>query len=472
MPSTVAIIGGGVIGAGWAARFLLHGWNVRLFDPEPTARANVATVLERARLALPGLGEVALPDEGVLSFPGLMSEAVCGVDWVQESIPERLELKQKVFQALQENMDYGAILASSTSGFTPSELQATSTQPDQIVVTHPFNPVYLLPLVELVGSDRNGAARMARAEEVLTSIGMYPLRLRSEVPAHIAGRLSDAVWREALWLIRDGHASSADVDETIRMGLGPRWAQMGLFEAARLASPGAGATGALAPSATLPDTDLTLMRHISDETAEVADVAALEQQRDRNLVGVLRALAEEDWGAGAVLRGHDVTLAERRGLPATFEDIADLSQPIVTIERAVPLDWIDHNDHMTLAAYMQVFSDSIVKLLALIGCDRAYAQNQRRGFFTVDSRIRHRAEARAGAPLRVEVRVIVGEGKRLSLSQQLFSGPLLLARAEHALLHVDLDSRRSCPMDAVLASRLARIVTAQGAQSMPDGLED
>ena len=235
MTRTAAIIGGGVIGAGWAARFLLNGWNVRVFDPEPAARDRVHAVIEAARLALPGLGDVALPPEGELSFPGLISESVRGAEWVQESVPERIELKQKIYQAIQLHMEEDAILASSTSGFTPTELQVSSAKPGQIIVAHPFNPVYLLPLVELVASNRTAPDLVTRAQDTLTAIGMFPLTVRAEVSAHVADRLLEAVWREALWLVKDGVATTGEIDDAIRMGFGLRWAQMGLFETYRIA---------------------------------------------------------------------------------------------------------------------------------------------------------------------------------------------------------------------------------------------
>ncbi len=234
------MIGGGVIGGGWAARFLLMGWDVRVFDPDPQAARKIGEVLDNARRSLPGLLDVALPPEGTLSYHATMSEAVAGAEWIQESVPERLELKRKVFQTLQEHCDPQAVIGSSTSGFKPSELQGCATRPGQIVVTHPFNPVYLLPLIELVTTDANPEATVAHAKEVLTGIGCHPLHLRREIDAHVADRFLEAVWREALWLVRDGIATTEEIDNAIRYGFGIRWAQMGLFETYRIAGGEAG----------------------------------------------------------------------------------------------------------------------------------------------------------------------------------------------------------------------------------------
>lgn len=482
MTRTAAIIGAGVIGAGWAARFLLNGWNVRVFDPEPAARDRLARVLDAARLSLPGLGDVALPPEGELTFPGLISETVRGADWVQESVPERIELKQKIYQALQANMEEDAILASSTSGFTPTELQAGSPRAGQILVAHPFNPVYLLPLVELVGSDRNDQATLDRAADTLSTIGMAPLRVRAEVPAHIADRLLEAVWREALWLIKDGVATTAEVDDAIRLGFGLRWAQMGLFETYRIAGGEGGMAHFLhqfgpalkwpwSKLTDVPDMDDTLITAIAEQSnaqSGAESIEGLEARRDRNLVGILRALGYTGSGAGEVLRAGDMRNLATSGIPETFEDI-DPAAPVRTISRAVPLDWIDYNGHMTEARYLHVFGDATDRMMILTGCDRDYiAEGQ--SFFTVETHIRHIDEVRAGAPLHVDTRVLEGQGKKMHLWHELYSGDRLLATAEHMLLHVDLKTRRSTPLTPVIATRLATLAEGHAALPKPDGL--
>ena len=170
MNRLAAIIGGGVIGGGWAARFLLMGWDVNLFDPDPEAMRKINEVLSNARRSLPALYEHKLPCEGQLRHVSTIEEAVKAAPWIGESVPERLELKQKVLADIQSYCPENAIVASSTSGFKPSELQAKSKRPEQIIVAHPFNPVYLCPLAELVGN----AATVEKAQTILSGIGMYP----------------------------------------------------------------------------------------------------------------------------------------------------------------------------------------------------------------------------------------------------------------------------------------------------------
>ena len=157
MNKTAAIIGGGVIGGGWLARFLLNGWDIKLFDPDPEAERKIGDVLKNARHALPMLYETALPKEGRLTVCKTVQEAVAEADWIQESVAERLDIKHKVFAEIQTHCRPDAIIGSSTSGFKPSELQQNAQRPEQIMVTHPFNPVYLLPLIEVVPSDQTGA---------------------------------------------------------------------------------------------------------------------------------------------------------------------------------------------------------------------------------------------------------------------------------------------------------------------------
>lgn len=317
-----AIIGGGVIGGGWAARFLLNGWDVAVHDPDPEARRKIGEVLDNARRSLPALYDRPLPGEGALSFHGRLADAINGADWIQESAPERLDLKHRVLAAIQESAPAEAVIGSSTSGFKPSELQQGAARPEQILVAHPFNPVYLLPLVEIVGSPANSADTIARAQETLTGIGMKPLHVRKEIDAHIADRLLEAVWREGLWLIRDGIATTEEIDDAIRYGFGLRWAQMGLFETYRIAGGEAGMAHFIAqfgPALEWPWTKLMDVPELTEElVATIASqsdaqsghlsIRQLERLRDDNLVGIMRALKKTGSGAGGTVNAHEEKL--------------------------------------------------------------------------------------------------------------------------------------------------------------------
>ncbi|MCR8723670.1 carnitine 3-dehydrogenase [Frigidibacter sp. ROC022] len=478
MAGVAAIIGGGVIGAGWVARFLLMGWDVRVHDPDPEAARKLAAVLDNARASLPGLLDVALPGEGRLSLHETLAEAVAGAEWIGESVPERLELKHRIYREIEAAADPGAIIGSSTSGFRPSQLQEGSARPGQILVTHPFNPVYLLPLVELVASPANPADVTDRAARILTGIGMHPLKVGAEIDGHIADRLLEAVWREALWLVRDGVATTEEIDDAIRYGFGLRWAQMGLFETYRVAGGEAGMRHFIAqfgPALSWPWTRLTDVPELDDALVEriasqsdaqsgARSIRDLERIRDHNLVAILRGLKGQNWGAGQLLKAQDERLRPEPG---------DLGRPIESLRRAVPLDWTDYNGHMTEARYLHAFGDATDRIMLLIGVDPAYLA---RGgsFFTAETHIRHIDEVLAGAMIRVETLVLEGRGKKMHLFHRMFAeepgGDRLLATGEHMLIHVSLETRKACDPEPELAARLGAIAEAHARLPRPDGV--
>ncbi len=476
MGQSAAIIGGGVIGGGWAARFLLMGWDVRVFDPDPEAERKITEVLDNARRSLPGLSDVDLPVEGALTFHDTMSDAVAGVTWIQESVPERLELKRKVYQTLQEHCPHDAIIGSSTSGFKPSELQGCATRPAQIVVTHPFNPVYLLPLIELVPTDQNPPELVERAKTILTEIGMYPLHVRAEIDAHIADRFLEAVWREALWLIKDGIATTEEIDNAIRYGFGLRWAQMGLFETYRIAGGEAGMRHFIEQFGPCLSWPWTKLMDVPDLTDELIDQIAgqsddqsghmtireLERARDNNLVTILRGLKAQDFGAGALLNTQDARLDAPAALPK------DLSQPVESVRRAVPLDWTDYNGHMNEARYLQAFGDATDRMMAMVGCDADYIANGG-SYFTAETHIRHLDEVHAGARIHIDTQILAGAGKKLHLFHRMFAGDKLLATGEHMLIHVSLETRRASDPAPHIAATLAQVVDAHAKLSVPEG---
>ena len=315
-----AIIGGGVIGAGWAARFLLHGWQVHFYDPSPAALEVVNRVVKTAACWVPEIYD-PLPPRGELIIAPTLAEAVAEAEWIQESVPERLPIKHAILAEIQAACSVGAVIGSSTSGFMPSELQQDALRPEQILVAHPYNPVYLLPIVECVPSSVNTAAVTDRAMSLLTKIGMKPVLLKAEVPAHVGDRLLEALWREALWLIKDGVATTEQIDDIMTHGFGLRWAQKGLFETYRVAGGTAGMRHFLEQFGPclqwpwtklmdVPDLDDQLISRIveqSDAQAAGRSVSELEAERDANLVALLKALRTENAAAGAFLNQLAIT---------------------------------------------------------------------------------------------------------------------------------------------------------------------
>ncbi|MDO6589401.1 carnitine 3-dehydrogenase [Loktanella sp. D2R18] len=470
MTKLAAIIGGGVIGGGWAARFALSGWDVQIFDPDPEAERKISEVLANARRSLPALSEVALPSEGQIKIVPTIAEAVSGADWIQESAPERLEMKHSILKDVQTYCREDALIGSSTSGFKPSELQQGALRPAQIFVAHPFNPVYLLPLIELVGDD----ATTTRAHEMLTDIGMKPLKVRKEIDAHIADRFLEAVWREALWLIKDGIATTEEIDDAIRFGFGLRWGQMGLFETYRVAGGEAGMAHFIAqfgPCLQWPWTKLMDVPELTDELVTmIADqsdaqsgahsIRELERIRDDNLVSMMRALKGRDWGAGALLNEHDVRLSAQTA--------PDFTKPIISVARAIPIDWTDYNGHMNESRYGQVWSDAADALMTLIGADADYIKSGL-SYFTVDTHTKFLDECHAGDTITVTTHILEGAGKKLRLFHEMKNARGdVVATCNQFLLHVSLETRKSCDPAPHVAEKLATIIAAQAALPKPE----
>ncbi len=468
MGRKAAIIGGGVIGGGWAARFLLNGWDVAVFDPDPEAERKISEVLANARRSLPGLYERALPAEGQLSYHIDLAQAVIGAHWVQESVPEQLEIKHKVFAQIMAAADKDAVIGSSTSGFKASELNAKGAT---AIVAHPFNPVYLLPLVELVGDP----ALTARAAEILSAMGMYPLTVRKEIDAHIADRFLEAVWREALWLVKDGIATTEEIDEAIRMGFGLRWAQMGLFETYRIAGGEAGMRHFLAqfgPCLTWPWTKLMDVPEFNDELVDMIagqsdaqsghrSIRELERLRDDNLVGIIRALKRTGSGAGGVIAAHEAMLPRMAvgpdGLP-------------VTVEMQVPTTYVDYNGHMNEAPYMEVSARASDRFMEMIGADAAYIAGGL-SYFTAENHIRYFAEIDIGARITVTTQALGGDGRKLHLLNKFWTGgDTPAATVETLMLHVDLTTRRVVAPTGVVAERAAAYVAAHADHPKPNRL--
>ncbi len=324
-----ACIGGGVIGGGWAARFALNGIDVAICDPDPDAERKAGAMLENAERAFAKLFGGDRPEPGALRFAGSIAEAVDGAGFVQESVPERLDLKREVLAGIDAAAPAGTVIASSTSGLLPSDMQRGLIHPGRLLVGHPFNPVYLLPLVEIVAGRDTDPAAVERAADIYASVGMRPVVVRKEIDAFIGDRLQEALWREALWLVRDGVATVEEIDDVMRYGFGLRWAQMGVFQTYRLAGGEAGMRHFLeqfgpclawpwSKLTDVPDLDEALVDAIagqSDEQAAGLSIRELERIRDDNLIAVMEALernGETGWGAGAALKEARQRLRRKR----------------------------------------------------------------------------------------------------------------------------------------------------------------
>ena len=474
MTRKAAIIGGGVIGGGWAARFLLNGWDVGVFDPSPASRRNVDIMLANARLAVPALADVPMPPEGKLTFADTMTEALDGAEYAQESVSERLELKHAVYAQMQQSHP-DMLIGSSTSGFKAIDLQKGAVEPANIIVAHPFTPVYLLPLCEISASAANSPDAIARTKEIVTAIGMFPLVMRKEIDAFIGSRFLEAVWREALWMLKDGVATTEEIDDAIRMSFGLRWAQMGLFENYRIAGGEAGMRHFMAqfgPALKWPWTKLTDVPEFNDEQVDLVagqsdaqsghmPIRDLERLRDQNLVGILRSLKERNVGAGRVLREHDARRA------AVFHETPH-GAPLVLAQMQVLPGWIDYNGHMTESRYLFAASETTDAFLRLIGAGMDYVAGGH-SYYTAETHILHLGEAKLGDRLTGTLQVLASDDKRLHIFVQLLKDGVAVATIEQMCLHVDMKAGKTCAAGAEVLARLLPIAAAHGGLPRPEG---
>lgn len=478
---TVGLIGGGVIGAGWAARLAINGIEVRVFDPDPEAQRKIDAVLENARRAYAKLTLAPLYEPAPVRLVPTLEAAVAEADFVQENLPEREDLKRELLAAASRLVRPDTVIASSTSGLLPSRLQADMAGPERFVVGHPFNPVYLLPLVEVCGGDKTSPETVQQAMAFYGSIGMHPLHVRKEIDGFIADRLMEAVWREALWLVNDGIATSAEIDDAIRYGAGLRWSFMGTFLTYRLAGGEAGMRHFLAqfgPTLHLPWTKLKapeltdeLIERIaeqSDAQAAGASIRDLERLRDDCLVAVLQGLRSHDYAAGAVLNAHEERLYELSHQRIMADD-DDVSQPLALHAGRVAPEWIDYNGHMTESRYLQVFGDASDALFRYVGIDADY-HAAGKSYFTVETHIMNLSEGGAGEAFRTTTQILGVGDKKLHIFHRITASDedTVLATAEQMLLHVDTKAGRTVPADAPILARLHRIAAAHAALPKPD----
>jgi carnitine 3-dehydrogenase len=480
-PAQVGLLGGGVIGGGWAARFLLHGVDVRLYDPDLEAGRKVERMLANARHAWQSLTLVPLPEEGRLTIVATPEGAVEGADFVQESAPEREDIKRLLLAQASRVAGPTTVFASSTSGLLPSRLQLDMEHPERMVVGHPFNPVYLLPLVEVCAGEKTSPAAVERAEEVYRSAGMSPLRVRTEVPGFIADRLMEALWREALWMVNDGVATAGEIDDAISLGAGLRWSIMGTFLVYRIAGGEAGMRHFMeqfGPSLNWPWSKLTevpeLTEGLLDRIAEQSDLQAagrsideLERYRDECLVAVLQGLRSHHAGAGAVLAEHERALFDL-AYPRVMADGDDLARPVRLHRRRIPAEWVDYNGHMNESRFLEVMSGGTDAMLHYIGVDGEYLE--RGAYFTAESHVSFLDQVRAEEMVEVSTQVLGADDKRLHLYHRLLRAGTdrPVAECETILLHVDAATGRTAPAAGEVLRRVERIASAHASMPRPE----
>jgi carnitine 3-dehydrogenase len=302
MTKRVAVIGAGTIGASWAAIFLARGFEVRVHDPAPQGEAFARRFIANAWPTLEKLGQVVAGEgQNKVSFFKTPAEAADGAEFVQESGPEREDVKIELLAQIDAAAPAHSVVASSSSGLLISHIAAKCRRPERCVIGHPFNPPHLIPLVEVVGGVKTAAATIDRAIQFYREIGKHPIRINKEAPGHVANRLQAALWREAVHLVAEGVVSVADADAAIAYGPGLRWALMGPHLTFHLAGGEGGMTNFMAHIAPAMETWIAdlgnpkftpeVQKKIIDGVVEEAGsrtIADLQRWRDRKLIEILR----------------------------------------------------------------------------------------------------------------------------------------------------------------------------------------
>ncbi|MEO8751522.1 MAG: 3-hydroxyacyl-CoA dehydrogenase [Casimicrobiaceae bacterium] len=309
MEQIAAIIGGGLIGRSWAMVFARAGWRVRLYDHVPAqldlARVHIAASLAEQQAA--GLVHDAPSAAARVTMVTRIEDALAGSAWVQENLPEQVEVKREIFAKLDALAATDAVLASSTSAIPASQFTEELAGRARCLVAHPVNPPHLVPVVELCGAPWTAAATIARAQSVMTGVGQVPVVVRRELPGFILNRLQGALLSEAMRLVGEGYVSPEDLDKTIAHGLGLRWSFMGPFATIELNAPGGVADycaryggfyrqlAADAPDASVWDAGpVARVGALLGEAPPPAERERRMAQRDRRLLALARHKREQD----------------------------------------------------------------------------------------------------------------------------------------------------------------------------------
>jgi len=479
-PRKICVVGSGVIGAGWAARCLARGLEVVATDPAPGAEERLRSAVENAWPALSQLGLAPNADPKNLRFNADLTEALEGAGFVQESAPEREDLKRNLLAQIDAAVGPEVVIASSSSGLLPSRIQADCRHPERVVIGHPFNPVYILPLVEVLGGEATADWAKDKASRFYETLGMRPLAVRTEVPGYISDRLQEAVWREALHMVADGVATTGEIDDAIIYGPGLRWAFMGPCLTFHLAGGETGMAHMLAqfgPALKLPWTkleapeltDALTQAMVEGTRAQAGDasVRELERLRDDCLIGIMQTLRQYDYGAGKVLAEDEARQYGAREYKR-WQTGVTVDAPLSLYETTVQPHWVDYNGHMSESFYLWAFGEASDALFRYIGIDEAY-RAAGRSFYTVETHLNNYKEVAGGEPLRFTTQLLDLDEKRLHFFHAMYHGKTgdLLATTEQMLLHVDMNAEKAAPIDPAVYAALQAVAAAHAGLERP-----
>jgi carnitine 3-dehydrogenase len=475
---TVTCVGAGTIGGGWAAYFLAQGYRVKIWDPAPDAAEKFSRLLDAAWPALAELDMVAGADPTAWSIHTDLTKAVAGTGFVQESAPEDLALKRGLLAQIDAACDPNVVIGSSTSGYSMTEMATEAVHPERLVVGHPFNPPYLIPLVEVVGGEQSSTTAVDWAAGFYSHIGKSVIRMDREVPGFIANRLQEAQWREALHMVEQGEATVDQIDRSITDGPGLRWP----FQGPMLTFHLAGGEGGMAhmldhfgPSLKSPWTRLTapeLSQRLRDDVVAGCDVAAgtrtipeLVAQRDTGIIALRRLTARlAETGNTEDTEARDTRAADTRepaDTPPSSASDMGRSDSLDDYTTEVVPEWIDYNGHMSEAFYVLVFGFATDQVMDQFGLDTAYRAATQASLYTVESHIRYLDEVALGSRLTVTPHLVAAGEKKLHLAYEMSVGDRLVATEEIMALHVDQGADQVVPFPTAVAESIEAITPSR-----------
>ncbi len=294
MIKKIAVIGAGVIGSGWVIRFLAHNKKVIVYDQDPKLKKKVISEIKRAWPFVKKLFNKKKLNFKNFIYVTSLSEALKDAEFIQECAPENYKLKTTLMENIGKYSRPNAIISSSSSGLLPSKIYSKCKNPSRAIIAHPFNPVYMLPGVEIVPGKRTSTKTLNQAKKFYESISMNPIMLKKELPGFLSDRLQEALWREALHIVNEGYASTQDLDRAIEDGPGMRWSLMGTFLTFHLAGGKYGMKHMLeqfGPALKLPWTKLKapkLSKKLSDRV-----ISGTRQQAKRKSVATIAKIRDE-----------------------------------------------------------------------------------------------------------------------------------------------------------------------------------
>ena len=288
MIKKVAVIGTGVIGSGWIIRFLAHNKKVVAYDKDIRLKKKIIEEIKRTWPYVRKLFNKKKIKLKNFKYVTSIQEALKEADFVQECAPENYKLKTKLMEIIGKYSKPNVIISSSSSGLLPSRIYSKCKNPSRTIIAHPFNPVYMLPGVEIVPGKRTKKNFLKKAYKFYKSISMNPIMIKKELPGYLSDRLQEALWREALHIVNEGYASTKELDRAIEDGPGMRWSLMGTFLTFHLAGGNAGMKHMLeqfGPALKLPWTKLKAPR-LSNKLSNRVIIGTKKQARGKSVAEI------------------------------------------------------------------------------------------------------------------------------------------------------------------------------------------